>query len=359
MKRRNSLALLLLAAVLAALVGFLLQRAAGPCPIPDANAQQTGLPQWVAGPGRVEPVSEDIKLGSAVSGRIKHVHVHEGEAVERGQVLAELENDDYAAAIRAAGAEVRIKRAELDKLLNGAHAYERASALAAQREAAALLLNAQTEAARRRKLFATHVVSKQELELFSSTERVVQARHTQAKLHRELLTSPPRMEDRAIAEAEVELALARLDEAQARYEKTLIRSPIDGSVLRKHHREGETVSDSSALPDPILTVGNKDTLRVRVEIDESDVGRLTTGRRAYVTADAFRGRKFWGGVVAIGELLGRKNVRSDDPNERIDTKVLEVVLELQPEAPLLVGLRVDAFIEAAAPEVIAQAHSPH
>jgi multidrug resistance efflux pump len=140
------------------------------------------------------------------------------------------------------------------------------------------------------------------------------------------------------------LARAQLDEAQARYEKTLIRAPIDGAVLRKHHRGGESVSNSSTVPDPILTIGDRKTLRVRVDVDETDVGKVRVGQKAYVTADAFGKQKFWGHVVRVGQQLGPKNVRTDEPAEKVDTKILETLVELDPGAQLPDGLRVDAFI---------------
>ncbi|MBI3484495.1 MAG: secretion protein HlyD, partial [Acidobacteria bacterium] len=67
---------------------------------------------------------------------------------------------------------------------------------------------------------------------------------------------------------------------------------------------------------------------------------------------AFGGEKFWGRVVRVGELLGRKNILTDRPTERVDTKVLETLIELEDGRKLRPGLRVDAFIvlnDAAAP----------
>ena len=67
-------------------------------------------------------------------------------------------------------------------------------------------------------------------------------------------------------------------EAEARYEKTLIRSPIEGIVLRKHHRSGESVSNSSTVPDPIVTIGDNSVLRVRVDVDETEVAQVRDGQ---------------------------------------------------------------------------------
>jgi HlyD family secretion protein len=66
----------------------------------------------------------------------------------------------------------------------------------------------------------------------------------------------------------------------------------------------------------------------------------------YCTAEAFGHRRFNDRIVRMGQMLGRKNVRTDDPAERADTKVLEVLIELEGGAPLPPGLRVDVFVPA-------------
>src|SRR5215467_11642542 len=72
----------------------------------------------IAGPGRVEPASEDIKIGSELSGRLKVVNVEEGDVIHRGQVLAELENADYRAQVDSSLANVIAKEAMLRKVVN-------------------------------------------------------------------------------------------------------------------------------------------------------------------------------------------------------------------------------------------------
>jgi HlyD family secretion protein len=63
-------------------------------------------------------------------------------------------------------------------------------------------------------------------------------------------------------------------------------------------------SNSSTASDPILTIGDQQVLRVRVDLDESDVSQVRVGQKAYVTADAFGRQNFWGHVV--GEQLGHQ-----------------------------------------------------
>jgi hypothetical protein len=120
-------------------------------------------------------------------------------------------------------------------------------------------------------------------------------------------------------------------------------------VLRIHHREGESVSNSTNAPDPIFTIGDKSALRVRVDVDEADVSKLSLGQRAYVTADAYGDKRFPGHVVRIGQEMGPKNIRTDEPTERVDKKVLQTLIRLDDGHELPVGLRVDSFIVVSQP----------
>jgi HlyD family secretion protein len=301
-------------------------------------------PELVAGPGRVEPVSEDIKIGSELSGKLQSVEVEEGNTIHKGQVLAVLVNDDYRAEVMSAEADVVGKEAMLRKVINGARPQERSEKLSSVREAQAVMDNAKAEANRYQKLFAAGVVSQEEAERYAREYDVAKAQYQESVERHSLIDDHAREEDVAFAQADLKLSQARLEDARAKYEKTRIKSPIDGTVLRKHHRDGESVSNSSTAPDPILTIGDTKVLRVRVDVDETDVSKVRVGTNAYVTADAFGQQKFWGHVVRVGEQLGPKNVRTDEPTEHVDRKILETLVELDPGAPLPMGLRVDAYI---------------
>ncbi|MGI8786222.1 MAG: HlyD family efflux transporter periplasmic adaptor subunit [Pyrinomonadaceae bacterium] len=123
-----------------------------------------------------------------------------------------------------------------------------------------------------------------------------------------------------------------------------MRAPISGIVLRKRLKTGESVSPEN--PIGIVTVADACALRVRIDLDETDVAKIRENQTAYVTADAYGEKKFVAKVVRVGQILGRKNFRTERPTEKIDTKILEVLLELAPDQRLPLGLRVDAFIKA-------------
>ena len=317
-----------------------------------AGAAERGVPERelpapaprtvIAALGRVEPVSEEIRVAAAMTGRLAEVRLDEGDPVARGEVIATLENADHLARVQAAQAGLDIAQAALERLVNGARPSERAAALAAVREAEAVLARADREYARQEGLAGRHLGSGQDLDNARSLREVARAQLERARAQREVIDSPARADERARAEAELALARARLAEAQAVYEKSFVRSPIDGVVLRRFRRAGEQVTEMGDTP--ILAIGDLAHLRVRAEVDEADIALLHPGQDAYVQADAYGERRFPGRVRRIGSLMGRKQLSADDPAERKDTRVLEVLIELAPGTRLPAGLRVNTFI---------------
>ncbi|HEY1732252.1 MAG TPA: DUF3373 family protein [Terriglobales bacterium] len=323
---------------------------------PGRHAPLSQLVDMIAGPGRVEPVSEEIQLSSELSGKLKTVSVQEGQSIHKGQILAVLENDDYRAELASAAAEVETKQAMLRKITNGPREQERGEAQASLREAQAVMSNTEAELARRQELFQSGVISREEMERYTRQFEVAKDQYQQRSNHASMLDNGSREEDVAFAQADLRLAQANEAQAQARYEKSFIKSPIDGVILRKHHRDGESVSNSATTPDPVLTIGDTQVLRVRVDIDEADVNKIRVGLSAYVTADAYGKQKVWGHVVQVGELLGPKTIRTDEPTERVDRKFLEALVELDPGAQLPMGLRVDTFIVTDGEQAAAMRH---
>jgi multidrug efflux pump subunit AcrA (membrane-fusion protein) len=130
---------------------------------------------------------------------------------------------------------------------------------------------------------------------------------------------------------------------RAYLEKSYIRAPINGVILRKLRHNGESVS--TQFDSPVIMMAGDSVLRVRLDIDESDVSKLRVGQRAYVTAEAYGTHKFWGRAFRVGNILGKKNVRTDETSEHVDTKILETLVELDAGQHLPLGLRVDSYVQ--------------
>jgi HlyD family secretion protein len=300
-------------------------------------------PTLVAGPGRVEPASEEIDIAPELSGRLAAVLVDEGDVVQAGQLLARLQDADHQARLIAAEARLKVAEAERLRLWNGARPEERREALAVANQAEASLEHAQLEVERSRRLFAEGVIARDVLDRAERDWRVASARQTETVERLATVDADARADELARADANLALARATLAEARAVLDKTAVRAPIAGVVLRRHKQAGESVSVDS--PDAaIVTIADTRTLRVRVDVDERDVAAVRVGQAAWVTADAYGETRFEGRVIRVGGMLGRKNVRTDEPAEKADTKVLETLVELAPGTRLPIGLRVDAFL---------------
>ena len=340
MKRTQVLVAAALVAVAAINYGLLAARHdANPVAVSPSETRSAA----VAGPGRVEALSEEVRVSAQVGGRLQAVLVDETDRVRAGQVLAVIENADYRARVASAEASLRLREAEARRVHNGAREQEKRDAAAALRECEAILENTASDVQRKRDLFRETVISRSELDKAEEQVRVSQAKVDSARERLNLLEAGSREEEVAKADADVALASAALAEAKAVLEKTYIRAPIDGVVVRRHRRAGESVS--TQFDSPIVTLADRSRVRVRVDVDETDVARVKLGQSAYVTADAFADRRFTGHVVRIGQLLGKKTVRTDEPSERVDTKILETLIELDDGEALPLGLRVQAFIQ--------------
>jgi HlyD family secretion protein len=312
--------------------------------VPATTAKvEVSQPPLVAAAGLVEPLSEEIKIGTELNGKIREITVEEGDRVRRGQILVVLENGDYKARLALAEAQLAQKQAQELRVQNGSRSEEKRESEATVIEAKAVYDEARAEWDRRESLFRSGDIPRASLDKAQREMAVAKARYEAAGERRGIVHQASREEDFLTAKADVTQAKAHIAEAQALLEKTLIRSPIDGVILRKKGKAGESVSADN--PDGwILSLGDDSTLRVRVDVDEADVANVQAGQSAYVTAEAYGSKKFTGRVVRVGQILGRKNIRTDEPTERVDKKILETLVELDAGQKLPSGLRVDTFI---------------
>lgn len=301
---------------------------------------------WVAGLGIVEPREPESRLATAVAGRISAIRVKEGQLVQAGDVLVELESTSEQAAEQAAAADLAVSRAELVRAQRGLR-QEDIDALASDEEASQARAELSRGIAERLKAAAVGGgVTKDELE---RAERQADADRLAAKTAdaRKRASLKGRDEDALIAAARVRASEARLVQAKAALERLRIVAPVSGEVLQIPYRVGEFFQPGGQGAEPLLVLGDTRTLHAQIDVDERDIATIELGAQATITADGFPNKRFAGKVVAIANRMGRKNVRTDEPTERIDTKILEVVVELEGTPPLVPGLRITGYIKPA------------
>jgi HlyD family secretion protein len=298
---------------------------------------------YVAGNGVVEPNGREIRVAAAVPGRIARILVKEGDFVETGALLVELESSVERAALRATEAEVQGAQADYDRVSHGLRREDVDAAIDEANSSRARADLSKTSLQRLEALSKSGGVTADELDRARQTAASDEALARASDARRRAALAGSRAEDVLAAKAKLELARAHREQAQAQLDRMNVQAPQAGEILQVKARSGEY---SNVLGDPLLVLGDTRSLRVRVDVDERDIGRVAAGAEAVVTTEAFRDRKFKAKVIDIGRRMGRKNIRTDDPNERIDTKILEVVLQLDDTKPLVPGERVTGFIAA-------------
>ncbi|HUO54271.1 MAG TPA: HlyD family efflux transporter periplasmic adaptor subunit [Rhodoblastus sp.] len=306
-----------------------------------------------AAPGLVEPFGEERDIASQVIGVIGQMLVEENDVVRANQPIAIVENSEQTARLAEGKAQLAEAQAELDKAINGARPEERREAEENVAQLDADLKMAGLEFERKQALLKHGDASQAAFDQSSATLRALKARRGAAAERLALIVAGTRKEDIEIARARVARLQADTDLAAALLDKTIIRSPIDGVILRRQRNAGEAVTNMD--PTHIAIVGDVSRLRLRAEVDETDIGHIRVGQRIEAKADAFPGKSFGGTVARIAERLGSKRISTGLPSEKIDMKVLQVLIDLDPDVKLPVGLRMDVYFLApgAAPHVAA------
>lgn len=212
-----------------------------------AQVVRRDMSRVVKATGVVRPmIGAEVRVGSRVSGVVQRLHVRVGDAVERGQLLAELDAEELEARCAQAAAGLASAQASLDY--------------------------AQAELRRKRELAGASLIPPSELDLAERGCAVAEAQ---------------------VAEAAASLATARTQRSYAR-----IEAPIAGIVASVSTQEGETVAASFASP-TFVTLIDLRRLEVWAYVDETDIGRVSSGQPARFTVDTWPDEPFTGQVTTI------------------------------------------------------------
>lgn len=241
-------------------------------------------------------------VSAKLPGRLAYLGVSEGSHVTEGQVIARLDNADYAAGVTAAEANLATARASLIETESDRDQLQR-------------------EARRAREVRAQNaqLVSQQDLETAES--RAAQA---EARVRAQ--------------EARVQSADAGLRLAQANFENTLIRAPFTGTVLRKDAEVGEVVAPSvggGLTRGAVVTMADLATLEVEVDVNEAYIARIRSGQPARITLDAYPDTSFRGTVRMVVPTADR---------QRATVQVKVSILDHDPRILTEMGARVE-FLE--------------
>lgn len=258
-----------------------------------------------------------VQVGSQVSGQIKELSANFNSDVREGQIIARIDPENFEARVRQADAELAVARANV--AIQRA-AVERARAELENVRAALAAAKAQTEKAgvavantkrdldRKQALYKRAVISESHIDEAMAAYDQAQAQFNSAEAQQQAQASlvDSRKAQLKMALAQVQHALAQVKQREAALhnskvdlEHTVIRSPLDGVVIKRSVDIGQTVAASLQAPTLFTIAQDLRKMQVDTNVDEADIGRIQVGQMATFTVDAFPGRQFTGHVEQI------------------------------------------------------------
>lgn len=238
------------------------------------------ITQVVTATGKIQPEVQ-VKISPEVSGEIVTLPVKEGQKVKRGELLLKIKPDVYVA--------------------------QREQFAAALQQARANLTKNELEFKRVENLFAKGLVSESEFETSKATLESSRAAYAQSK--------------------------ASLDQAEENLSKTIILSPMDGTVSQLNSELGERVLGTSQFQGTdVMTIADLSRMEARVDVSETDVVLVSTGDTARINIDAFPNRRVNAVVYEIANTGKSKGLGTQEEvtNFEVKMRVLDRNITLRP-----------------------------
>jgi len=242
--------------------------------IEQANVRT--IVERVSASGKIQPEVE-VNITAEVSGQIIALPVKEGDQVAQGDLLVQINPDLYEAALNRAKAAANSARSNL------------ASARAQRAQADAQFFASEKSWERTQKLFSENVLSQADFDAAQANFRTAEATLTSA-------TETIRSAEFAISSAE-----ASVQEAQDNLSRTTLVAPQSGTVTALVKEIGESVQGNGfTAGEVVMKVSDLSVMEVDVEVNESDIVRVSMQDAAEIEVDAYLEETFSGTVTEIG-----------------------------------------------------------
>jgi HlyD family secretion protein len=268
------------------------------------------LTNIVVANGKIQPVVQ-VTISPEVSGEIIELPVKEGQQVKKDDLLVKINPDIYIAAVNQAKAN-----------------YE--SSLAAKASAEANLEKAQADYDRNLELFHQKLLSESDFIGFKSARNMAKAQLDSAN-------------------DQVNVAKANVDSAEEQLARTIIVSPLDGTISKLNSQLGErvlgTVQNAGTI---IMIISDLNQMEARVDVGEMDVVGIKPGQKARLEVDAFKDRKFSGTVTDVASSSKDSNLPnnySSGSSQSQEATKFQIRIRLNDKESFRPGMSVSADIE--------------
>jgi HlyD family secretion protein len=289
-----------------------------------AKVERGPLAAVVVASGTLNAVTT-VQVGSQISGQVKEIFADFNTTVKKDQVIARIDPATFELRVNQA-------RADLDAA-SGAVDVARSGLAAQQAELGRVkvtLVDAQRDVERKKQLVEKKFISPAELDkatvVLETTREQLKAVQAQIKVSEAQVSS---------ARAAVKQRESLLKQAQVDLERTIIRAPVDGTVILRNVDAGQTVAASLQAPVLFTIAQDLRDMQVEAAIDEADVGRLRVAMPASFAVDAFPRRNFSGEI---------RQIRKSPLNVQNVVSYTVVISAANPDLALLPGMTANVRI---------------
>ena len=249
--------------------------------------------QKVNATGRIQPKTQ-VRISADVSAKIMALHVEEGDWVEEGQLLVELDRERYEAAVERAEANVRSAQADAKLVQQN-------------------MLKAEKDYDRARDVVARQLESQSVLDANEAAYQVEVARYESAQ-------------------DQIAQAQAALKEANDALAKTTIYAPMSGTISDLNKEQGEIAIGSQFQEDIILVVADLTEMEAQVDVDENDIVNVQIGQYAEIEVDALFGETLTGTVYEIANTAntGEQGTQNQKTEFEVKISIVGEISQLRP-----------------------------
>jgi HlyD family secretion protein len=253
-----------------------------PLEVQTGKVARQKIVQTVSATGKIQPATQ-VEISADVSGKILKLPVVEGQWVEKGAFLVELDRERYVAAVQSAEANVSSAQA------NAVLVHEN-------------LIRTEKEYGRSKDLVSRGLESQSVFEAKQAEYQVEVARYKSAQ-------------------DQVEQARAALRQSRADLSKTTIYAPMSGTISSLNKEAGEIALGSQFQKDVILVIADLKEMEAQVNVDENDIVSIAVGQTADIEVDAMTGQKLHGVVSEISNSANQAGAGTAEQKTEFEIKI--------------------------------------
>ncbi len=297
---------LALVGIAGGVVLVLRQREVQPVPPPLSEPTRSPYKDFVAATGIIEAKRENVAIATPRPGLVTKVFVEVGSSVTQGQPLLHLDNREAQARLESSRAQVRSLEAQRD--------VEKVA-----------IADWSDQLARTEKLLQSEVATEDERKRKWFTLESAKARL-------------------ARIEADIETLRAQIRQSETELDVLTVRAPRDGKILQLNIRAGE-YANLGVNAAPLMILGDVAMLQIRADVDEQNAPMVVPGQEGTAYLKGSNDKKMPLRFTRIEPFVVPKRSLTGDSAERVDTRVLQIIFEMdRPAFPIYVGQQVDVFI---------------